>query len=332
MARPALATAEALEEGYDALVGHMARGDQSALAALYDATVTTVHALVVRIVKDDTVAEEVTGDVYFQAWNQAGRYDAGRGSPLSWLLAIARSRAIDRIRVGVAARTAHEPVEGLPLRCQHPGPEDAYAVDQRRRRVQAAVAVLPLDQRRAVELAYYEGLSHSEIAERLGEPDEARRFERHLVEDGCDVCCRRVEAMGEVCGDLALAPSPSAPSSAVRSRLLARVAAAPASTGLAFAFADEGQWTELKPGVYAKQLMPPSPHDRSRSYLVRMEPGTFLDRHGHECFEHCYVISGSTIVHGRRMKPGDYSYAPRGAVHEPIPSDEGALLFIVETP
>jgi anti-sigma factor ChrR (cupin superfamily) len=168
------------------------------------------------------------------------------------------------------------------------------------------------------------------------DPDEARTFERHLVEDGCDACRRQVEAMGEVCGDLALAPSPSAPSPAVRSRLLTRVAAAPgqsmASMGLAFAFAGDGDWIELKPGVYSKELMPPSPRDRSRSYLVRMEPGTFLDRHGHEYYEHCYVVSGSTIVHGHRMRPGDYSYAPRGAVHEPIPSDEGALLFIVETP
>lgn len=73
--------------------------------------------------------------------------------------------------------------------------------------------------------------------------------------------------------------------------------------------------------------MPARPGDPSRTYLVRMEPGTVLDRHGHERFEHW-----SAIVHGRRMRTGDYSYAPRGSVHEPIPSDEGALLFIVETP
>jgi quercetin dioxygenase-like cupin family protein len=62
-----------------------------------------------------------------------------------------------------------------------------------------------------------------------------------------------------------------------------------------------------------------------------MEPGTVLDRHGHRGFEHCYVVAGSTIVGGRRMGPGDYSYAPRGSMHEPVPTDEGAVLFIVET-
>lgn len=168
------------------------------------------------------------------------------------------------------------------------------------------------------------------------QPDEARAFEHHLSEDGCDVCRRQVEAMSDVCGDLALAPSPATPSPAVRSRLLTTVAGAEhpraaGSMGLAFTLADEGEWIELKPGVFTKELMAPTPGDPSRSYLVRMEPGTVLDRHGHECFEHCYVISGSIVVHGRRMRPGDYSYAPRGTVHEPIPSDEGALLFIVET-
>ena len=165
-----MATAETVEEKHDALVGRMVCGDQWALAALYDATATRVHGLVARIVGDDGIAEEVTGDVYFQAWIQAGRYDAGRGSPLAWLLAIARSRAIDRIRVGVAARTTHDPIEVLRLPCERPGPEDVYAIDQRRRQVRAALATLPPDQRQAVELAYYEGLSHTEIAERLGDP------------------------------------------------------------------------------------------------------------------------------------------------------------------
>jgi quercetin dioxygenase-like cupin family protein len=119
----------------------------------------------------------------------------------------------------------------------------------------------------------------------------------------------------------------------VRSRILREVAAdaRPRAAALEFAFAGDGDWIELKPGVFRKRLMSPRPGDPSRSYLVRMEPGTVLDRHGHRGFEHCYVVAGSTIVGGRRMGPGDYSYAPRGSVHEAIPTDEGAVLFIVET-
>lgn len=171
----------------------------------------------------------------------------------------------------------------------------------------------------------------------LGSLDDAaaRAFERHLLDDGCDACRAHVESMRGVVGDLALAPAPVAPPAGVRESLFARVAEAPRPhampVGLAFAFAGDGEWIELKPGVHTKELSAPRPGDRSHSYFVRMDPGAVLDRHGHECFEHCYVISGSAIIDGRRMRAGDYSYAPRGSIHEPVPSDEGAMLFIVET-
>ena len=170
-ARLALVQTEPREERWEVLVGRMAQGDQSALATLYDATAPAVHAIVGRIVNDHGIAEEVTGDVFLQAWRQAERYDASRGTPLTWLLAMARSRAIDRIRVGVAARAPHEPIErAFEVPCRRPGPDDAFSVDQRRRRVQTALGHLPQDQREALELAYYEGLSHGEIAHRLDQP------------------------------------------------------------------------------------------------------------------------------------------------------------------
>jgi anti-sigma factor ChrR (cupin superfamily) len=162
---------------------------------------------------------------------------------------------------------------------------------------------------------------------------EARAFERHLADDACQVCRQQVDAMLGVCGDLALAPHPVAPPPAVRSRILREIAgeAASRATALEFTFAHEGEWIELKPGLFKKRLASSRPGDPSRSYLIRMAPGTVLERHGHRGFEHCYVVAGSTIVGGRRMVAGDYSYAPRGSVHDAIPSDEGALLFIVET-
>jgi RNA polymerase sigma-70 factor (ECF subfamily) len=166
-----LAIVQPREQRWQALLERMATGDQTALAVFYDATSTTVHALVGRIVKDAAVAEEVTGDVYLQAWSHAARFDAERGSPLTWLMAIARTRAIDRVRVGVAWRAAQAPLEaGLQVPCGRLGPEDAYSTRERRAHVQAALADLPAEQRTALELAYYEGLSHTEIAERLDQP------------------------------------------------------------------------------------------------------------------------------------------------------------------
>jgi anti-sigma factor ChrR (cupin superfamily) len=160
---------------------------------------------------------------------------------------------------------------------------------------------------------------------------EARDFERHLVDDGCDVCRRQVDAMAGVCGDLAIAPSPAAPSPELRGRILGEIGA-DASPSIAYTFRDDGEWIELKPGLSVKLLRPRSPSDPSRSYFVRLEPGAVLERHTHRGVEHCYVVSGSPIVGGRRMGPGDYSYAARGSVHEAIPTDDGAVLFIVETP
>jgi RNA polymerase sigma-70 factor (ECF subfamily) len=153
------------------LIGRMAAGDSSALAALYDETAAVVHGLVRRIVQDDQAGEEVTGDVFLQAWRQAFRYEAGRGSALAWLLAIARTRAIDRIRVRRAWRGAEEPIASATnLPCGRPGPEDLYSAAERRGRVQGALGDLPAEQREVVELAYYGGLSHVEIAEELGQP------------------------------------------------------------------------------------------------------------------------------------------------------------------
>jgi RNA polymerase sigma-70 factor, ECF subfamily len=153
------------------LVERTAGGDRDALAALFDGTSAVVHGLVLRIVRDDGVAEEVTGDVYLQVWRQAVRFDASRGTTLRWLLTVARTRAIDRLRARRAQAKESEPLEAVAsMPTGEAGPEAQSSDAQRRRLVAGALAVLSPDQRRAVELAYWGGLSHSEVAAALGEP------------------------------------------------------------------------------------------------------------------------------------------------------------------
>jgi len=155
----------------ESLLAAIARGEESALAALYDETSPWVYGFTRRILRDTEAAEEVTLEVYLQAWRRAAEYSPRRGSPGAWLLTIARSRAIDRLRSTAARARREEPFcEGFDPPSAAIGPPAASAEAERQRLVAEAIASLPREQRRAIELAFFEGLSHGEIAERLGEP------------------------------------------------------------------------------------------------------------------------------------------------------------------
>jgi len=158
----------------DPLVGFlqaMARGEQQAMGQLYDASSGVVHGLILRILEHKEDAEEVTLDVYMKAWRNAGTYSSDRGSVLAWLLMMARTSAIDRIR----HRKAQPKVTDLPEDWPDPpapgaSPEEATAVAEWRQRVNQALRDLPAEQRQALALAFFSGLSHAELAERLGQP------------------------------------------------------------------------------------------------------------------------------------------------------------------
>jgi RNA polymerase sigma-70 factor (ECF subfamily) len=157
------------EEQWRGWIGRMAEADETALGALYDATGALVHGLVLRILGDAAAAEEVTADVYMQAWRQAERYDHGRGAASTWLLTLARSRAIDRLR-RAQNRRREEPLTDQILLDRRPDPLEASASAERRSFVRAALGRLNPQQKLAIELAFFDGLSHAEVAARLGEP------------------------------------------------------------------------------------------------------------------------------------------------------------------
>ncbi|MDX2032391.1 MAG: sigma-70 family RNA polymerase sigma factor [Blastocatellia bacterium] len=154
------------------LVRKIAAGDQAAMAALYDSTSRLVYGLALRVLGDAATAEEVTLDVYTQVWRQAAAYDTGRGSPLAWLTTIARSRAIDRLRSGWQDQQRKQPLEtvGDAPASAAAGPEEMTVAAERQRFVRQALAQLAPEQREVLELAYYSGLSHSEISAKLNQP------------------------------------------------------------------------------------------------------------------------------------------------------------------
>jgi RNA polymerase sigma-70 factor, ECF subfamily len=150
----------------------IASGDQAAAARLYDRHARALYSLILRILGNETEAEDALQDVFAQAFRQAARYDSHRGVVAAWLLTIARSRAIDRLR---ARRTRVEAPTGErraldEMPDAQPDAASTMLDEERSRLVREALGELPMLQRVAIELAYYEGLSHSEIAERLEQP------------------------------------------------------------------------------------------------------------------------------------------------------------------
>lgn len=145
--------------------------DESALAALYDESSQLAYTIAFCVLQDEADASEVVVDVYKQVWDTAARFDEKRGSAAAWIVTLARSRAMDRRRFRSARmRTAAQEVELPTVISTAPSPESLAMANQDRRSVQRALGLVPREQREVLELAFFAGLSHSEIAERLGEP------------------------------------------------------------------------------------------------------------------------------------------------------------------
>jgi RNA polymerase sigma-70 factor, ECF subfamily len=169
-------TATASRGGRDQIwLGYLRRcaeGDTTALSNLYDESSRYVYGMALRILHDTADAEEVTIDVFSQVWRSAGSFAAQRGSVLSWLVTLTRSRAIDRLRTQTAkVRRKEETLDSqFALRDEADNPEESATLEQERRRIRAALDQLSPEQREPLELAFFGGLSHSELAARLNQP------------------------------------------------------------------------------------------------------------------------------------------------------------------
>lgn len=146
------------------LVGRIAVRDQAALAQLYDATSPALYAIALRMLANPHDAEEVVYDVYSRAWRNAPSYSEARGTVSTWLILMTRSLAIDRLR-SLRRQPAANLADAPEPASSADSPETRAESDQRSRRVQAALSRLPAEQRSLLELAFFSGLSHSEIAE-----------------------------------------------------------------------------------------------------------------------------------------------------------------------
>lgn len=152
------------------LVG-IAAGSQDALTLLYDETSGLLFSLALRLLNSRADAEEVVLDVYKQVWRSAGTFDSSPANVVSWLALLTRSRAIDRLRQANSRRAWEMPFENMAEpRGSTPAPEAQLMFHQERKLVRRALADLSPEQREAIELAFFEGLTHVEVAEKLGAP------------------------------------------------------------------------------------------------------------------------------------------------------------------
>lgn len=151
----------------DPLIARVAAGDERAFASLYDQLASTVFGVVKRVLRDGAQAEEVTQEVFVEIWRQAGRFEPGRASVRTWAAMIAHRRAVDRVRSEQAHRNRHEHMaharQPVPL-----APDELTVELEDGARARQAMQALSPVQREALELAFYDGLTHIQIADHLG--------------------------------------------------------------------------------------------------------------------------------------------------------------------
>jgi RNA polymerase sigma-70 factor (ECF subfamily) len=151
----------------DALLRQVARGDSAAFATVYDLTKARVYGLVTRVVRDPGYGEETTQEVYLEVWRNASQYDPAKGSPLAWLLTIAHRRAVDRVRAEQAGSNRESRYGAASAEPAADVVADSAIAGDERRRVARCLDALSDAQRQCIELAYYQGLTYSEVSQRL---------------------------------------------------------------------------------------------------------------------------------------------------------------------
>ena len=159
-----------MSEASTDLIRRMAAGDQQAFSQFYDRHAALAHRLITRILRDPDDAADVLQEVFWGAWKAAGSYDTGRGTPEAWIITRARSRALDRLRsVRRRSATFVAPVDEVMVATRS-GPEHGPSQAPDRVAVKTALERLAADEREVLELAYYAGLTQTEIAEQLHAP------------------------------------------------------------------------------------------------------------------------------------------------------------------
>lgn len=162
-----------VEEQYNVeLIRRVAKGDDAAFASLYDRLSPVLYGMALRIMNDAGEAEDVLQDGFLYIWRQASAFDPGRGSAFAWAVMIVRNKAIDKLRVRQRGERLHERVTSFPELFSDRDEQSALepVLRERQSEVRSALSEVSPEQRQALELSYFSGLTHEQIAARLGAP------------------------------------------------------------------------------------------------------------------------------------------------------------------
>jgi RNA polymerase sigma-70 factor (ECF subfamily) len=158
------------------IAARLVAGDEAALRSAYHAHSRAVFGLAMRVLGNDALAEEVTQDVFVRLWEQPDRFDAERGTMRSFLLANTHSRAVERVRVEDSIRRRQQFAQREPVVPANDDPARHLVVRDVQDAVRRALEELPLNQRRAIEMAYYDGMSYRDVADALAEPEGTVKY------------------------------------------------------------------------------------------------------------------------------------------------------------
>ena len=152
------------------LLKRSGRGDEAAFAELYDATSARAYGLAVRVVRDPSQAEEVAQEAFLEIWRTASRFDQAKGSAVSWILTLVHRKAVDRVRSAEASSRRDTSYHQGSQTVEHDSTAEAAQASMEARRVRQAMESLTAVQREALELAYFKGYTHTEVASSLDLP------------------------------------------------------------------------------------------------------------------------------------------------------------------
>jgi RNA polymerase sigma-70 factor (ECF subfamily) len=151
-------------------------GDEAALRTAYREHASAVFGLAMRVLANTALAEETTQDVFVRLWEKPDRFEPERGTLRAFLLAIAHSRAVERVRAEASIRRRHESAQRQPVVSTNDDPARNIVVRDAQEAVRRALVELPEEQRRPIEMAYYQGLSYREVAAALSEPEGTVKY------------------------------------------------------------------------------------------------------------------------------------------------------------